>query len=1053
MRNYKNHGGQPSSIGLGSATNSKNLVAAGMNQTGTNISQIDHIVEQFEQHWAVDDHCLIERLLVLQPASVRDELLLELLRADIGRRYAVARDVDLQTYFDRFPHLADSGEAVAAICFEDFRARRHRGRSLIPSRWGRFFAVQSQSWFLELQAGSSETEDSAVFLSDNQSGGVTNGVSGPEPNSIVASGDSPLESEILGDFELAGFLGQGAFSKVYLARQKSLGGRYVAIKVVNQPLREASHLARLQHTGIVPLYSCHRVRDKWILCMPYSGSATLADWMKGEAVPGSRTGQSLIATIRNAQHRITETGSEIRHSSDFSNLNSDRKTSLRAWHHAATQPLHQISSMPASRFSLWIARRLASALAHAHQRGVIHGDLKPANILIRNDGEPTLLDFNLSQTIDDAPKSWRGGTFPYMAAEHLKAIIARTKSPAREQADVFALGVILFEIVEGRLPFGVPASLAETDLQMAVQQRATVPEFHERPTCSEGLKSIILKCLSADAENRYSSAVTLLEDLECEATHLPLKHASESFVRSRLPKLTRRFPRLFSGGSITIASLLLMGLLLNSLLSFQRRSERLTSLEAIKDFERQSDLKFARFLQADSSSAQRTPGISPEDLQSLQVLVADHLSPKVDLSADERTRAEERLLALAFIQAHGSLRSLATQNGSKELLQSVVRLLPESARKTRTGQLIQAIAAGTPSSSLKESNAVIATQLTAADRTIEALAMLLQAEPRKALEMLEATEAPESLRLIHWMTRGRALLEIGEPRRAVGAFTMAMRDSSGSDISLNRGLAYFRQNSLKEADADFTTCIRQSPDDISGYVNRYAVRMAMGRAKDAMQDLNRAIELQPESARLRLIRSRELRQVGQLKAARDDFETAIKSRPKSVEDWLSIALAKLSIDPQESLKDLESAETLYGPEASILQTMAHLLSEHLNRPDDAIRALDRVLQLEPTFQKALAGRSVLHARNGNIESALADVQRLESLEAAPTAEALYQMACSVALCSRTQPDLQPRALRLLAQSVVQDYGGRYMAQDADLDAIRSLPEFGIILKNYELISH
>ncbi len=295
--------------------------------------------------------------------------------------------------------------------------------------------------------------------------------------------------------------------------------------------------------------------------MPYSGSATLADWMKGEAIPGSRTGQSLIATIHNAQNRITEAGSKIHSSSDFSILSTEQKTTLRAWHSAATQPLDRLSSMEASEFSLWIARRLASALAHAHQRGVVHGDLKPANILIRNDGEPALIDFNLSQVTDAAPKSWRGGTFPYMAAEQLKAIIARTKGPAREQADVFALGVILFEIVEGRLPFGIPASLAETDLQMAVQQRTLIPEFHEHQSCSEGLKCIIRKCLAADPEDRYSSAVTLLEDLECEAAHLPLTHASEPFVRSRLPKLTRRFPRLFSGGSITVASLLLIGIL------------------------------------------------------------------------------------------------------------------------------------------------------------------------------------------------------------------------------------------------------------------------------------------------------------------------------------------------------------------------------------------------------------------------------------------------------------------------------------------------------------
>jgi serine/threonine protein kinase/tetratricopeptide (TPR) repeat protein len=1032
-----------------------------MNHFSSHISLIDHVVELFEQQWTADDRGLIGRLLNDQPVDVRESLLLELLRADIGRRYAVGHDVDLDDYFLWFPELGEQPEAIAAICFEDFRARRHRGRSLVASRWSHHPAIQNQSWFLELQSASLEMESSCVFESEN---GACGNIQTEESSSSASSSASSLSSAetledtvVLGDFELAGLLGQGAFSKVYLARQKSLGGRYVAIKVVHEPLREASHLARLQHTGIVPLYSCHRTRDKWILCMPYSGSATLADWMKGEATPSSRTGQSLVATIQNAQNRITEAGSQVRGPYDFSILNADQKSSLRAWHNAATQPLHQLASMPAAEFSLWIARRLASALAHAHQRGIVHGDLKPANILIRNDGEPALIDFNLSQITDAAPKSWRGGTFPYMAAEQLKAIIARIKDPARSNGDVFAFGVILFEIVEGQLPFGVPASLAETDLQLAVQQRASIPEFRERQTCTEGLRSIIRKCLTEDPANRYSSAATLLEDLDCEAANVPLRHASESFVRSRLPKLIRRFPRLFSGGSITIASLLLIGILMNSLLSFKQRSERLASLEAIKAFEQQSDLRFARFLQMDSSTDQQAPGFTPNDLMLLQTLVSEHLSPEVDLATEDRTRAEERLLALAFIEAHGSLRSSAARNARRESLQTLITLLPASAKSSQVGQLIQAIASGTPAaktalSSQKTATARVSTPVNSAERTIDALALMLQSEPRKSLELLEYTDPPESLRLIHWMTCGRALLEIGESRRAVTAFTMAMRGSSASGVLLNRGMAYFRLGSLSEADADFTTCIQQSSADVSGYLNRYAVRTAMGRTNEAMLDLNRAIELQPESARLRLIRSRELRSAGHLKAAREDFEFAMKSRPSSVEDWLSVALAKLSMDPQQSLQDLESAETLHGPDASILQTMAHVLSEHLQRPDDAIRALDRVLQLEPAFQKALAGRAVLHARLGNVELALADVQRLESPEVSPTAEAQYQMACSLALCSQTQSNLRTRAIKLLAQAVRQNYGGELMATDADLDAIRSLPEFQIIQKNHLIIS-
>ncbi len=227
--------------------------------SSSHISLIDHVLELFEQQWAEDDHSLIARLLDDQPREMRAELLLELLRADIGRRYAVGQEVDLEDYFRQFPGLKESADATAAICFEDFRARRHRGRSLVASRWSCYPAVQNRSWLIELQSASIEVESSVVFQSAavsaaSEASHTSESPSASQPPGEISKGTSN-DTEVLGDFELVALLGQGAFSKVYLARQTTLGGRYVAVKVVNQPLREASHLARLQHTE-----SCRCIR-------------------------------------------------------------------------------------------------------------------------------------------------------------------------------------------------------------------------------------------------------------------------------------------------------------------------------------------------------------------------------------------------------------------------------------------------------------------------------------------------------------------------------------------------------------------------------------------------------------------------------------------------------------------------------------------------------------------------------------------------------------------------------------------------------------------------
>ena len=1037
------------------------------------------------------------------------ELILELIRADIDRRYAAGGDVSLHEYLHRFPAIAAAHDRIAAICFEDFRARRRRGRVCRSSRWAEFPGIESQSWFQALLVDPPADDSSSMFLAgDSESPEAPASISGNER----ATEKTALVWDQLGDFELVAMLGQGAFSKVYLARQRSLGRRYVALKVVDRPLREASHLARLQHTGIVPLYSCHRADGKWLLCMPYSGSATLEQWLQGQQQPGSRTGQSLIETVRAAQLRITETGLAERAEHDVSNVASGvsvaaaRKT-LQEWHTAATQPLHELADLNPRQFALWMFRKLASALAHAHQRGIVHGDLKPANILIRNDGEPALIDFNLSQDADRGPQIWIGGTLPYMSREQLSNLTIQKPVPAQPESDVYSLGMVLFEVIEGRLPFDGPSSPAEADLAVAINNRLRKPVFNQHSSASEGLRTIVRKCLKPDPADRYPTAVELLEDLELESAHLPLRYARESWAKCRLPKLTRRYPRLFSAGSIAAVSMVLVIMLLTGLFRYQTRAERLAAIESVKEFQQVTDRAFAGFLLADTAAkgevASQGEDLVEQSLQALQIRSSgrsvrtaqqDWNGLKQHLSVEELRQVEERLLALTFVIAHSGNRvtSVNAQHttGRTERTASaentsvrqatftvpndagvtvLLSLLPEWARNSRAGRITSSISpaygalpaekvlTGVSEGSTRAvpeiSSARAGELVQSADRVLYATGLLLQHHPDQALEILDSTEVPDSLRLIYWMTKGRAQLEMNESRKAADAFSMALRDAQQSpSVFLNRGLAYLRLGSFEEAEQDFTEAIRLNPRLVAGYVNRHSSLLLHGDTAGALQDLDRAIELQPKSSRLRLIRSRVLRQAGRLKAAQADFDYALQHRPVNADDWVAVALARLQTDPQRALADLQTAETLFGANTTILQSMAHVLSEVLHQPEQAILTLDRLLLIEPGFQKALAGRAVLHARSGNSELAAADIRMIESLSTPPTPESLCQMACASALCCPKQPELQQTALQYLAQAVQRNYGGELLADDPDLEAIRSHPDFAIIVRHSELTS-
>ena len=102
----------------------------------------------------------------------------------------------------------------------------------------------------------------------------------------------------------------------------------------------------------------------------------------------------------------------------------------------------------------WLGARLAEALAFAHSQGIIHRDVKPANILVNRYGRPYLADFNISLNAE-AGEGLFGGTLAYMAPEHLQALkegTAAAQSCVDERADLYSLALVLFELASGHLP-------------------------------------------------------------------------------------------------------------------------------------------------------------------------------------------------------------------------------------------------------------------------------------------------------------------------------------------------------------------------------------------------------------------------------------------------------------------------------------------------------------------------------------------------------------------------------------------------------------------------
>ncbi|MEU0505683.1 serine/threonine-protein kinase [Nocardia sp. NPDC005998] len=419
-------------------------------------------------------------------SSLRRSALIELIKVDLHHR-SIRRQAGkrLDEYRAEFPEL-DIAPLPPDLIYEEITARRQLDQDLDLTEYEQRYTQQMTQIADRLDADHFRS----TLLADP---------------AAQATLDTINPGATVDDFDMLILLGQGAFGRVFLARQRSMH-RLVAVKISHDRGSEGQTLAQLDHEHIVRVFDQRHIAEQRLKLM----------YM--QYVPGG----TLLGVLR----RLRRTGARGKTGRLLLDAVDEAAASAGVLEPQPSETRAKLARLSWPETVAWLGSRLAAALDYANHAGVLHRDIKPANVLLTVDGQPKLADFNISFSTHipgASPAAYFGGSLAYMSPEQLEACHPNMTTNAADldtRSDLYALAVVLWELLTGRVPFDDGRSAGESDASLermiALRRRPIVDRLAADipPDCPAVLQHALLTCLAPDPADRFATGAELANQLD-----------------------------------------------------------------------------------------------------------------------------------------------------------------------------------------------------------------------------------------------------------------------------------------------------------------------------------------------------------------------------------------------------------------------------------------------------------------------------------------------------------------------------------------------------------